>query len=262
MKGCSVAFKRIVDKFKKKFNWDGKDFRTLIVNIFAKGKKTVEERVMQDTFASWNRQKKKLDIELPSVTDYLSSNANLVRVSQIGSKEVTDTLKQQIMGDLRRAIDENQAKGIFKRDNLLSDDVIDSFKGKMKDTFKNYNKKDTVTAGKLETIALTESRNIVNTLKYDYAIGIADSNPSISLQKTWNHYPFKSKEPRKGHREVNKATIDIRALYKVNYYKKVKGNWVLSGNDLMRFPHDPNVGARQNINCHCDISFKIKRRKK
>jgi len=259
-----MAIKNLIDKFKKKFSWDGRNFRSLIVNIFAKGRKTIENKVMQDTFTDWKKQEKKLGkIELPKVDDFLSSNAKLVKLANINSKEVTETLKQKMIGDLKRAIEDNKAKGIFKKGNLLNDDTINSFKNNLRETFKGYVEKDGMKAGKLEQIALTESRNIVNPLKYEYAIKVSDNNPDMEVIKEWQHYPWKSKEPRKGHREKNKEKISIRDLYRVNYYAKGKGGeLILKGFDYMKFPHDPDVGARQNVSCHCDIRFNVKRTKK
>ena len=259
-----MALKRLIDKFKKKFNWEGSNFRSLIVNVFARGRKTVEDKILQDTFSDWKKQEKKLGkINLPKVDDFLSSNANLVRIASIGSQKVTDTLKQSLLTDLKNAINENQAKGIFKKGALLNDETINSFKNKLSETFDGYIKKDGITAGKLESIALTESRNIVNPLKYEYAKSVVGNNPDLIMEKEWEHYPWKSKDPRQGHRELNRKKLPIDAVYKVNYYVRTKGGQlILRGMDYMKFPHDENGGARQNINCHCDIRFSVKRKKR
>jgi hypothetical protein len=246
-----MAIKRLIDKFMKKFNWDGKNFRALVVNIFAKGNKTIEDKVLQDVFSDWKKQEEKIGkIDLPNVEDFLSTNAKLVRVASIKSKEVTETLKQSLLTDLRVSIEESGLRG-----NLLDDKTMDKFKGKLRKTFDNYIEKDGITPGKLEQIALTESRGIVNTKKYKYAISVINNNPDIRMEKIWHHYPWKSKEPRKGH------AVPFNWKFKVNYYVKVKKVWVKKGVDYMRYPHDPNIDARQIVSCHCDIRFDVKRKK-
>lgn len=258
-----MAIKSLLNKFKKKFNWEGKNFKELIVNIFASGRKTIETRIIQDTFSDWKKQEKRIGkINFPTVEDFLSSNAKLIQVATIGSQEVTDTLKKVILNDLYKAIEEGQPTGIFKRGEFLNDSVINSFKNKLNTTFTTYVEKDAVKAGKLEQIALTESRNIVNPLKYKYAMAIKNSNPDLYVTKEWQHYPWKSKEPRDGHREKNKEQLLINEKYKVNYYIKSKGQVIQKGHDYMLYPHDTIGGARQNVNCHCDIRFIVRRKKR
>lgn len=258
-----MAIKRLLDKFKNKFNWEGRNLRALLVNVFAGGRKTIEDKILQDTFSDWKKQEKVIGkIELPKVDDLLSSNSRLIRIADDKTKEVSRTLKENLLNDLKSAIMENQKEGIFKQGALLNDKTIDSFKGKLNKTFESYIEKDEIKAGKLEQIALTESRNVVNPLKYEYALRVSNNNPDLRVFKEWQHYPWKSKEPRKGHNEKNKERISIEEDFKVNYYKKKKGSFVLAGTDYMRFPHDEFGGARQNISCHCDIRFYIVRKNK
>lgn len=253
-----MAIKSLINKFRKKFEWEGANFRELLTNVFSRGHKTIEERVLQDTFVDWKKQEKKLGpINFPPVENFLSSNAKLVRVGQVNGQEVSNTLKQNIMNDLRKAIEEGMQTG-----QLINDDVMAKFKENLRGTFSEYTEKDGLTAGKLETIALTESRGIVNNMKYDYAETLQHNNPDLLIEKEWKHYPWKSKDPREGHAEKNKEKLRIDELYKVRYYVKKAGIQIVKGVDFMKFPHDPEGGKRQNINCHCDIRFTIRRKKK
>jgi hypothetical protein len=254
-----MALKSFINRLKKKHNWDGKNPFVLLTSMFAKGRKKIENRIVQETSEAWKKKEKTIGkIDLPNASDFLTSNTQLVTLSILKGQKVTDDLKANILNDLKRAIESTEIK--TKEGGLLSEEVINKFQSNITETFDAYKGKGTISEGKIKSIAVTESRDVINKIKYDYAQTVLNNNPDIILFKEWQHYPSKSKEPRKGHAEKNKEQKQMNELYVVNYYKKVKGAFVKAGQDYMKYPHDSNIGARQNANCHCDISFNIKRK--
>jgi len=257
-----MGIKRLIQQFKEKFNWEGKNAKELIVNIFASNKKKLQESILQDTFNEYKKQEKYLGkLNLPKPSDLLSNNNTLVKLSVIDSEKVTDKLKSKLRKDLNNTILALQGKDLFKDGNLVSDKFVSTFKGKLEKTFSSYIKEGKIKDSKLKSIAVTESRNIINNLKYAYALKVADNNTDVIIEKEWQHYPNKSDNPRQGHAEKDKERIDLRDYFKVNHYNKGKqGLLVYKGTDYMFLPHDVNASARQNVNCNCDIRFIIRKK--
>jgi len=255
-----VSFKSLFNKLVNKFNWNGKSLNELFISMFSSSKKKIENKILQDTFKEYKKAESKLGkINLPNTKDFLSSEAKLVKLSKFKGKEINDNLKQKIKNDLIKTIEEDKKSLTFNE--LLDVSFTDRFKSKLSKTLNSYNSKDKDGLSKLESIALTESRNVVNSLKYNYALAVANNNRNIIVTKMWKHYPYKSKFPRKGHAEKDKESIDIRSNFIVNYYVLGKNKkQVKKGTDVMRYPHDSNSDSRQIVNCHCDIFFSIERK--
>jgi hypothetical protein len=123
----------------------------------------------------------------------------------------------------------------------------------------NYTKrKGGLPPANIRAIAITEFRNVGNSLKEDYVKTVLKENQgSVRADKTWRHHPELSIEPRVGHGEANGQTVKFNNKFKVPRYKTVKGKAVKIGVTFMDRPHDPTAPPDQRHGCNCGVDYKL-----
>jgi hypothetical protein len=210
---------------------------------------------------------------LPNLQDVLPKRSVFIRKGAERGKLLTDDLRTRLSGDLRRVLlDFSTKTGLptFVRrqgeaKGQINEDLVKEFRKQIVATFEGYTKIDPEIGvpRNINAIAITETRSTINDIKHTYYTRLAEKNPGIVVKKRWEHHPSLSKEPRPGHADVDKRELEIDDLFEVPEYMKTKDGWEPTGGFiLMAYPHDPNSGPEDVINCHCDITFLARKKGK
>jgi hypothetical protein len=185
-------------------------------------------------------------------------------------KMITETLRDSLTRDLRQTLDEFSATGkdsyvrqAGKTAGRINPQLVKQFEEKIQGKFNSYTKRDKSLGMPVDVhrIAVTEVRSAINNTKKLYIDKVLEKNPDIEARKKWIHNKALSKEPRRGHMQLNNKTVGINDLFKVPNYKMQKGKMRLTGHDMMKHPHDVNAPADQIIQCNCDWDIIVSRRK-
>lgn len=231
----------------------GKSFFTAITKTIKDWTNIITGEMVNESKDNFERKVKSKRINFPKVEDLIPlENIQVIKSKERG-KLITQSLKKSLNEDLKTALFESEKSPIRQRGVLASTmnpEVTKYFKGLITDTFKNYTKR----TGKgmpsnIETIAVTETRRIINKSKDDYISSLAFKNPdTVRVMKVWRHNPHLSKNPRDNHSVMNGQEINNSDFFQVPNPKD-------NGFTAMRYPHDNNAPANQVIGCHCECEY-------
>lgn len=268
-----------LDRLKKRYGIEdikGQKYSEIIKLIIDNNNQNVENKMARLSQKKWENMAKKISTKekrmvLPEMKDILPPRALSVAKSAEKGKLITDTLRDSLTRDLRMSLDEFSASGkdsyIRARGataGRINPQLIKSFEEKIKGTFNGYTKKDPKLGKPPAThrIAVTEVRSAINNIKNNYLNNVMEKNPDLEAKKKWIHNKHLSKEPRKGHIQMDGKIVGKNESFRVPRYKMVGGSLKLMGYDYMKFPHDPEAPAEQVIQCNCDYDILISRRRK
>lgn len=267
-----------LDRLEKKYGkelLEGKNYRELMQQIITQNSSNISNRIAKLNKSHWDQQNRRITkIErrfvVPDISEVLPSDAIHIRKGAERGMVLSDELRNSLSNNLRETLSEFTPKTkeptYVRRRGVtagnINPDLIKEFQGKIKETFTNYVKKDPKygVPGNIREIAVTEVNSTVNNIKTSYVSRLLAVNENAVVEKTWLHYPGRSKEPRIGHSIVAKQKAKkFDQYFHVPLYMKKRGRWVRIGYDMMLHPHDPNAPAEQVISCHCDVQYKIRR---
>jgi len=260
-----------LDRLKKRYGWTGGSYRKLMHRIVAENDQSIAGAVGQLSDAHFKRTQAKFTktwgvVNLPHIAEVLPGPEVFIRKGAEKGKLMSDSLRDKLAEDLRGAMDQFHTKtglpGYLyrrgKRKSQMDPRLVELFKFKIARRFKEYTKVDPEIGvpANIETIALTETRSVVDDMKHRYMERLMDQNPRMRARKSWIHHPTMSEEPRPGHAAMNGKEIDMDDLFEVPVYVKEKGRWVRTGEiTLMAHPHDVHGEAEDVINCHCEARY-------
>ena len=145
----------------------------------------------------------------------------------------------------------------------ISEDFVDSFEERIRETFAGYTKvdQDIGVPSNVRAIAITETRGTINEVKHDYFQRLEEKNRGLQIRKRWKHNPSLSMvEPRPGHAAMDGKEVRVDEMFEVPGFEKVDGRWEPTGGiTLMLHPHDPKAGPEEVISCHCDADYVARR---
>lgn len=256
---ASIFFKRLEKKFGKK-NLSGDRYQDMISEILAHNNEKIANavgRLSNDSYkasAEKLNKKKQKAVTLPDMAEVIPKRSVfLIKGAEQGSI-ISDTLRTKLEGDLRKTIADFQKRGKIETKRgtgvgKINTDLIDSFRGSIIKTFESYTKKDKTTGvpPNIKTIATTEIRSTINSIKAEYNKNLLAKNPGMVMMKTWKHNRSLSKVPRKEHMEMDGETVPANKFFLV--YNKA------GQLDMMDRPHDPEAPAGQSIGCNCDVIY-------
>ena len=267
-----------LDRLKKRYHGliEGETYSEIIKVILDQNNQNVMNKQAKISQSKWESLSRKITTKekrlvMPDIKDIVPPQALSVMKSAEKGEMIKDTLRDSLTRDLRMSLDEFNISGkeayIKRRGTTagrISPQLLKDFERRMTDTFSHYTKKDPKVGmpSSVHRIAVTEVRSAINNVKKTYTDKMLEKNPDIQAKKKWIHNRSLSKEPRRGHQQLDGKTIEINDSFKVPNYKMKQGKLVLDGYNLMKFPHDPDAPADQVISCNCDYDIIVSRRKK
>jgi len=262
-----------LNRLAKKYGIDPKDvsgqnYQVLMNDILARNTQNIQQATAKLSDAHWNKSIKKFEAPgkrfiLPDVTEVLPEKQVYIKKTADRGELITNSLRTKLSKDLQSVLQDFRTAGtgepafIRRRGTqagTINPKVIELYQEKIMQTFQEYTKVDPRFGipGNIKTIATTETRSAIHDIKRAYSDELLKKNPSLRMRKKWIQNKGLSKEPRKGHSEVNGVIIDYSDKFKVPLYNK-KG--IRLRVDNMTGPHDPNAPKEQNIGCSCDIEY-------
>jgi hypothetical protein len=269
-----------LDRISKRYGtegWEGKNYQALMKIIIAENTQSITNKVAKINRSGWNSALKKITKKekrfiIPDIKDVLPKQSVFIRKGAQQGKILTDELRTRLKKDLRKTLNQftpktGEAKFIRRRGTkagTTNEKLIGQFEKSISSTFKSYTKKDPKYGmpTNIHSIAVTEMRSSINTIKSQYMAKMLDDNPDLIVHKNWIQNRHLSKVPRIGHGIVAKRKpIPLNSFYNVPSYKKVGGRWVRAGSDNMLHPHDPDAPADQTVSCSCEEEYVVRWKK-
>lgn len=262
-KGLPKNVKINFDRLKNRYGYKKERLSSITAKIIEENQKRVQNKVARMTKkqmdVSFRRLgKKEKRMTFPKLEDVFPGRTILARKSAEKGKLISDTFRNELGADIRRAMKENPLtyeRGISA--GRVSRKLIDDVEAKITKRFDSYTQKDPrfKRPSNIRQIAITETRSAVTDIKEKYIEKLIDTNNLVS-KKRWKHNRSLSKEPRQGHQELDMVTIDKKDSFDVNVYKK----GVIVRTDKMSRPHDPLANVDQVVACNCDVDYFVKRK--
>ena len=267
-----------LDRLKKRHGWTGGKYQLLMEKILASNSIGMANAVARVKVGRMRESVRRMEpkwrtLALPNVADVLPKRSVFLKKGADRGTLLADTLRDKLTKNLRDSMLEFETKtgrpGYVKLTGpsrgRISEDFVDLFEGKIRETFEGYTKVDPSIGvpRNVRAIAITETRGTVNEIKHDYFDRLADKNPGIQVRKRWKHNPqLSEKEPRPGHHLMNGKEIAIDDMFEVPEFVKMGKKWEETGGiTLMSHPHDPHAGPEEVISCHCDCDYIARRPK-
>jgi len=267
-----------LDRLRKKY---GKKIDTMsnqeIMNeIIEQNTANIQNKIARTSKANWSKALDKISTKekrfvIPDVSEIIPGRAINVRKATIQGELIQDTLRDRLTKSLRTSLRDFQDKTdepTFttrrgRQAGRINRNLIGDFEKSVNNVFTDYTKRDKKVGmpKNVHTIAVTEVRSTINEMKDEYTKTILEKNEDVQAKKRWQQNRNLSKEPRKGHFQVDGKTIPYGKKFKVPRYKKKKGKDIRIGVTLMSVPHDPTAPADQVIGCNCDIDIIISKKK-
>lgn len=254
-----ASLKFSLDRLRRKYNYTGGRLQDLMKKVIGFNQEKITNKVARITRDQMSKSVSKLGtkekkIIMPELNEILPGRSVFFRKAAEKGTRLTDTLRDRLNKDIR---DVMQSEGLIARTGITAGSVkrstIKKLESRIKETFQNYTKKDPKFGipSNIHTIAVTEVRATVNSIKNEYAEKLALKNGLIAKKK-WIHNKSLSKKPRPHHMRVNGKVININETFKL---KNEKGNIV-----ELRHPHDPLAPASEVISCNCDIDYIMRKK--
>lgn len=267
-----------LDRLKKKYGTEisGANYEAVVKEILLQNNENVSNKMAKMSNKKWQSLAKKIGTKekkmvLPDLTEIVPPRALSVLKAAENGEMIRETLRDSLTRDLRQALDEFSATGkdSYVRQagttaGRINPQLVKEFENKISNTFSNYTKRDKSLGmpPDVHRIAVTEVRSAINNTKKLYIDKVLEKNPDIEAKKKWIHNRALSKEPRRGHMQMNNKTVGINELFKVPVYKTVKGVQKFTGDYVyMKHPHAPEAPASEVISCNCDWDIIVSRRR-
>jgi len=258
------------ERLQKKYG-KGKTLRELMADVVQASTQNIAEKITERQInefeKSWERQpkgrRKGKRLVLPGVTEILPDAEQLRAYSKGIGDEITDTMRDRVVGSMRKTIQQFALEGkqrvvrpAGRTAGQINPELFDQLKKDLVSSTKQYTRKNPKSGvpDKVDEIAASTLRSTIINSKREYVLNLVALNPKAKAWKTWNHNPSLSKEPRKAHGQMNGKKKPFFGIYMVNHYQ---GNKKI-GVDPMEGPHDPDAPLHQKISCHCDITYTIR----
>jgi hypothetical protein len=240
-----------LDRIKKRYGWEGENYRELMRQIIGHNTQASARAIGRLLVRDIKFTSKKIpsQIIMPDVTQVLPKQSIFIRKGADRGALMADNLRDKLTKDLRQVLSQPT---YFTTRGKLKEDLIIEFEQKIRDTFQSYTKKDPSIGipANVATIARTEIRSVVSTVKHQYMDRFQKVNPDIVLVKEWIHNskPYRGYKPREHHRYLDKTKIKYNEQF-------VLKNERTGTTYYADHPHAENLPPEEVINCQCEIRY-------
>lgn len=224
-----AGFRLTLKKLAKKYGIDieGSTYRQVVEEIVKDNVNRASKKMGEIS----NRRYKQafqdsIDDGIIQLPEYAVPAVTVRKASQDG-KMITDTLRDTLVRDLRKAITDNPndtEKAIAQMAQSVSDDMKQ---------YQNVHSK---------VIAVTEVRSAVDLSKYEYAKELMNRNQGrLKVTKKWVHNDHLVKIPRPTHKAIDGEIVPFGQNFSIG----------------LAYPHDPNAKAEDVIGCQCGYQIEV-----
>lgn len=259
-----ILAKQHKNKIDKKYK-EG-NYSSIVSQIIDNNNQKVQKKIYNISEERWKyfddkyRPSRETRLVLPKEDEVFPKRGIQIRkVSEKGEK-ISDSLKKELTSKLRKSLFDEEVPYLKKRGTTagrINPNLIKNFEKDLRDTFKNYSKKDPKLGvpSNVHSIAVTEVRGLINDTKSTFTQKMISNNPMLVVKKKWIQNRNLAKKPRRGHSVVDGTTVDFNDFFKVPLYVESNGKFIKIATHLMRYPHDPTTVLEQIIGCNCDYDI-------
>ena len=228
-------------------NWSGENYNKLISAI-------IQENQVKTAYAVGSVDKKKFEvstkgkIEMPSLSYVINRSPTIIKSADQGQL-LNKTLREKLRTTIKATI---QEEGLLWG-GKTKQKTVNAVKSAISGVFENYTSKGI--PANIETIAVTETMAISNAIKEEYARETKRTT-GLNIKKRWLHFPSKSDEPRKGHAQLNRKSIDSEDFFVLKGYKSGKPTGEIF---KCQRPYDPTLPGSERIGCHCELEYYVEK---
>jgi len=246
---------------KKKYGWSGEKYADLMGKIVKENQSKIANRVLESDKKRLSNNLKRIapkrdfqKVKLPDVSNIIRRSPTILKAADQGQL-LMETVRDRIRKDVKQSMLEH---GINNKSGKINKNIARTLRKKLNDTFDGYTKKDPKfnKPTNVETIAVTETNSVANSVRHEYAKQAADSakDSGFVMVKEWVHNGSRKGNPREGHEELDGVQVPLDGTFTIDDEKEKKSYEV-------QRPYDASLPASQVINCHCEIVYRWIREK-
>lgn len=198
---------------------------------------------------------------LPDVSNMIRKSPTIRKAADRGEL-LGKTMREDLRKTIKRSLLE---QNITTTTGKVSIKAIKNVEKNLNGYFEGYVKKVPKFGmpSNVHTIAVTESRSIINQIQHEYSSKMMVDNPGYKMKKKWVHNGGLSDEDRKGHERIDGQTKDLDKPFSIPVYIKKGGVYVFTGKWIQAMhPHAANLPVSEVIGCHCAAAYIILKSKK
>lgn len=241
---------------KSKYNWSGekysdlcskiiKENRIKIANVIANEDERTYRKKLSQIKQETQGKGKDRTFKVPSSKKIVQQSNTIIKAAEQG-RLMTKKVRQSLQANIKKTI---MKHGISDMNGKVPTDILKDAKKAVTKVFSTYTKgKGKELPSNINTIATTETRSAVNTIRYEYTKKVNQSmkQDGYEIRKQWVHNDIAIK-PRDSHIKLGRSKpIGIDDHFK----------WRDGGKDYTaKHPHDSALPASQTINCNCENKF-------
>lgn len=263
-------------RLKGEYGWSGKKYRALMNRIVAENHGRIARSVGSVRVAELRRFAAKAgpawkQVALPNLEEVIPKRSVAIRKAAVRGKLMTDAMRDDLSARLKATMERFQTRTgepnytyrIGQKKGRMNPKLTEEFRREVEKAFRGYVEVDPKLGmpPNIATIAVTETRSVVNDVKSEYFRKLAEKNPDVEVRKRWVHNAGLSDEPRPAHRAVDGKEVGLEEDFELPVFAKEGKRWVRKpGKVRLAHPHDPRGEAGDVINCHCDCDYIARRR--
>lgn len=241
---------------KSKYNWTGekysdlcskiiKENRIKIANVVANEDERTYRKKLSQIRQETQGKGKDRTFKVPSSKKIIQQSNTIIKAAEQG-RLMTKKVRQSLQANIKKTI---MKHGVTDMNGKVPTEILEDAKKAVTKVFTTYTKgKGKELPSNINTIATTETRSAVNTIRYEYTKKVSQSikEDGYEMRKQWVHNDI-AEEPRQSHIELARS----KAIGIDDYF-----TWTDKGKKYTaKHPHDKDLPASQTINCNCENKF-------
>ncbi|TGK36229.1 hypothetical protein [Leptospira andrefontaineae] len=250
----AIAWAKLKSQYKGK--WDGKNYSDLIKRIVVENQEKISSSILQADKDRLHKNLKSIlpkgdkekDFGPPEISYALKRSSSLIKGAD-KAKLLSQTRRDEIRKVIKRVLD---AEPTQTKTGAIRKDISKKVETALKGYFEGYTKNSPPYGipSNLHTIAVTETRTLLNGVRREYLKMTQKELPDFSIMKSWVHNGSLSKNARDNHQSMTtKSEIPMDKKFKL---KGADGKTY-----MVEGPHDPSLPAGEIIGCNCEERYRI-----
>lgn len=243
---------------KSKYGWTGekysdlcskimKENRIKIANVVANEDERTYRKKLSQIRQETQGKGKDRTFKVPSSKKIIQQSNTIIKAAEQG-RLMTKKLRQSLQANIKKTI---MKHGVSDMNGSVPKEILEDAKKAVTKTFSTYTKgKGKELPANINTIATTETRSAVNTIRYEYTKKVNQEIKAdgYEIRKQWVHNDI-AEVPRQSHIKLARSA----PIGMDDYFK-----WTDKGKTFTaKHPHDTALPASQTINCNCENKFVV-----
>lgn len=234
-----------------------KKYAGSIRRVIAQNQKRIAASILESDKKRFDKAISKVKVKpgqttviAPDVTHALARSSSLIKSQHAGIR-ISATKKDEMRRIVRRAMKDNPLQTTA---GTIRQDLTAKVRGDLKDYFKGFKKKTGPLGipANLHTIAVTETRFLVNNVRQEYMEMAGDRLPEeLEMTKMWRHNSSLSSNPRHNHEDADGQTVMLNEQFTL---RGIDG-----GVFMCSCPHAPGLPRKETIGCNCEAVYGVRK---